>query len=83
MFDFTSYRQSFLKGIAFLFFYSGALKVFNRIANRLRCNYDAAGKVVFPFVRKRTFGNVQILVYRRVNSITNDLYPHLMRILPR
>jgi peptidoglycan/xylan/chitin deacetylase (PgdA/CDA1 family) len=75
MFEFTHRKQTFLKAIAHLLFKSGALNVLNRIANQLRCNYDGAGKLAFPFVRRRSFGNVQILVYHRVNDDRDPFFP--------
>jgi peptidoglycan/xylan/chitin deacetylase (PgdA/CDA1 family) len=62
------YKQSIIKAVARLFFYSGALYLFNRIVNRFQANENKEGKLVFPFLRKRKYGNVQILVYHRVND---------------
>ncbi len=63
-----TYKQSIIKAVARLFFYSGALYLFNRIVNRFQPNENKEGKLVFPFLRKRKCGNVQILAYHRVND---------------
>jgi len=57
-----------LKFAAFLLLASGLLKWLNCVANRFRCNRTATGTKEFPFVQKRRSGNLQILVYHRVND---------------
>jgi len=63
-----NYRKSFLNTVAILLFYLGVPKLLNGIANWLQRNENEDGKLVFPFVKRRWCGNVQILVYHRVND---------------
>lgn len=62
------YKEAIFKLFAFLLFASGILKWLNCVANRFRYNRNADGSLEFPFVSKRRSGNLQILVYHRVND---------------
>jgi peptidoglycan/xylan/chitin deacetylase (PgdA/CDA1 family) len=70
-----SWKRWIFKATAFLVCYGGGLKFFNRIANLFEMNKDTRGKLLFPFVKKRRSGNVQILVYHRVNNDKDPFFP--------
>jgi peptidoglycan/xylan/chitin deacetylase (PgdA/CDA1 family) len=62
------YKERIFNLVAFLLFTLGALKLLNRVVNRLRYNRNEDGRLEFPFVKTRRSGNLQILVYHRVND---------------
>jgi len=55
--------------------FAGAVKFFNRLVNRFQRKENEEGKLVFPFVKNRYCGNVQILVYHRVNDEKDPFFP--------
>lgn len=63
--------------IAFGLSYVGALKAFNQIANRFGCRRNEDGGLEFPFIKKRRSGNIQILIYHRVNDDNDPFFPGL------
>ena len=69
-----NYKQQIFKTLAFLLFYAGALKFINRIVNRFQRNENDQGKLVVPFIKNRHCGNIQILVYHRVNDENDPFF---------
>jgi peptidoglycan/xylan/chitin deacetylase (PgdA/CDA1 family) len=61
-------KENILNLVAFLLFALGAHKLLNRLVNRFRFNRTENGRLEFPFVNRRRYGNLQILVYHRVND---------------
>lgn len=68
-------KQDIFRAVAFTCFYLGPLKLFNRLVNRVQAKINEQGSLVFPFVTKRRSGNVQILVYHRVNDERDPFFP--------
>lgn len=61
-------RKRWREILTWILFYSGAVRVLHRLANRLRLNRNDTGEVVFPFIRQRRSRDIQILTYHRVND---------------
>jgi peptidoglycan/xylan/chitin deacetylase (PgdA/CDA1 family) len=53
----------------------GTVRIFNVISAKFRADRNAAGKVIFPFVRARKRRNLQILVYHRINDDRDPFFP--------
>jgi peptidoglycan/xylan/chitin deacetylase (PgdA/CDA1 family) len=70
-----NYKRSIFNAIARVLFYTGVLNLFNRFANKFEYNKNEEGKLGFPFVKRRKAGNVQILVYHRVNDDSDAFFP--------
>lgn len=71
----VKWRKSIYRAIAFVLFRAGILKVFTGFVNRFKCKRDERGELRFPFVARRALGNVQILIYHRVNDDRDSFFP--------
>jgi peptidoglycan/xylan/chitin deacetylase (PgdA/CDA1 family) len=67
--------MSFSKVLMSVLFHSGLLTLFNWWVNRFRPRMTSEGSLVFPFIRRRCSGNVQILTYHRVNDEHDPYFP--------
>ena len=72
---FVQWRGSIYKAIAFIFSRIGIVRVFTSFVNRFKCKRDEKGELRFPFVARRACGNVQILIYHRVNDDRDAFFP--------
>ena len=61
--------------MAVVLFYSGGLSVLRRIVNRFKPRRTPDGRFALPFIQRRRFGNLQILVYHRVNDERDAFFP--------
>ena len=68
-------RRMFLKIVSFILFHFRALGLINRFVNRYEPKKNGENQFILPFVRKREFRNVQILVYHRVNDDGDPFFP--------
>ena len=68
------YKEAVGSVVASVLFVSGTLKWLNYAANRVRCKRSADGTVEFPFLRRRRSGNLQILIYHRVNDENDPFF---------
>ena len=68
-------QAQIFNAIARVLFYTGVLNLFNRFVNKFEYNKNEEGKLGFPFVKRRKAGNVQILVYHRVNDDSDAFFP--------
>jgi peptidoglycan/xylan/chitin deacetylase (PgdA/CDA1 family) len=60
---------------AVILFSSGTLSLINRFVNSFQTKNNEAGTLSFPFIKKRTSRNLQILGYHRVNDEEDPLFP--------
>ncbi len=69
-------KQTLLEVIAFIVFYTGMIKSVNRVVNSFQPRgRNGKGRLVFPFVKRRRFNNIQILGYHRVNDDPDPFFP--------
>jgi peptidoglycan/xylan/chitin deacetylase (PgdA/CDA1 family) len=70
-------KRSLFRVIAFVLFHSGALKAVNYLVNCFQfAKWDGKSKAA-PFLNKRRFPNLQILIYHRVNDDKDPFFPGL------
>ena len=70
-----STKQRLWKIIAFLLFYSGALRPIHYLVDRYQCKRSSLGRTVFPYVKRRRSRSVQILAYHRINDEHDPFFP--------
>jgi peptidoglycan/xylan/chitin deacetylase (PgdA/CDA1 family) len=71
----TRFKKNIFKAIAFFLFYTGLLKILNRIANHAQCKRNKERKLYFPFLNRRVSRNLQILIYHRINDAQDPFFP--------
>src|SRR5262245_59544386 len=72
----SSLRLEFIRLIACVLLYSGALKMLNRLVHAFQPkNTSLGGRIAFPFIIRRISRNIQILVYHRVNDERDPFFP--------
>src|SRR5713101_4436483 len=64
-----------LRVVTSVLLYSRVLKLLNRLVNDFQCKKNVEKRLVFPFIKKRLCGNVQILTYHRVNDDHDPFFP--------
>ena len=64
-----------IKIFTFSLFYSRILAVINIFINYVQLNINLNSRIIFPYIKKRTTKNFQILTYHRVND-DNDQFFH-------
>jgi peptidoglycan/xylan/chitin deacetylase (PgdA/CDA1 family) len=72
---FWRYKEGVVKLVVSLLFASGIAKLLNGLANRFVCKRKADDSLQFPFLRRRRTGNLQILIYHRVNDEKDPFFP--------
>jgi CelD/BcsL family acetyltransferase involved in cellulose biosynthesis/peptidoglycan/xylan/chitin deacetylase (PgdA/CDA1 family) len=73
----TGFKTAFLRTLSNVIFYSGALTLLNLLAKRFEFQTSVREKVVYPFVKKRTTQDNQILIYHRVNNNNDPFFPSI------
>jgi peptidoglycan/xylan/chitin deacetylase (PgdA/CDA1 family) len=58
-----------------ILYYSRALKLLDLFSAHYQPKKKSEGKIVFPFVQRKTLRNLQILAYHRVNDDGDALFP--------
>lgn len=61
--------------MASLLFYSRALTLINRFINNFQTKKCVTNHLIFPFVKRRRYRNIQILLYHRVNDDEDPFFP--------
>jgi peptidoglycan/xylan/chitin deacetylase (PgdA/CDA1 family) len=72
-----NFKRRIFQLIAFVLFHSGALKAVNYFVNHFQFTRRGEELGTAPFVKRRRFGNLQILVYHRVNDDEDPFFPGL------
>lgn len=68
-------KQTLTKGCIDAVYYSPMLRLMNRASNTFTLQRRSDGRIGFPFVKKRTAKNVQVLAYHRVNDVRDPYFP--------
>ena len=71
------WKEHLLQMGAIILFSSWVLRVMNYFINGFQPRTNEAGKLIFPFVKKRQEKNIQILIYHRVNNDRDPFFPAL------
>src|SRR3990172_5880180 len=71
----SSARALTVKGFLWLVYYSKLIRSFLYVSNRIQFKKSGNDKMLFPFLSKREYRNVQILVYHRINDDQAPFFP--------